>query len=90
LLIEGTVDGLQAITDTVQDSRIPGDVPLIQKPALVIAGEIDTIVPMEDSQRLARELGAEFFVAEGAGHWPGEKDPDAVAAKLLEFLAANP
>ncbi len=89
LLIENTVDGLRAISDTQQISRLPDDVTLIDKPALVIAGEVDEIVPRADSEWLAETLNAELYIAEGAGHWPAEKDPATVARHILNFFAAN-
>ena len=86
LLIIDTVDGLQAISATQQDTRLPDDIPLIDKPVLVIAGEVDDIVPMADNERLVAELDAEFYVAEGAGHWPGEREPNVVADVVLNFF----
>ncbi|HJP03921.1 MAG: hypothetical protein CL799_00400 [Chromatiales bacterium] len=89
LLIENTVDGLRAISDTQQISRLPDDVALIDKPVLVIAGEVDEIVPRADSEWLAETLNAKLYIAEGAGHWPAEKDPATVARHILNFFAGN-
>lgn len=87
LLIEGTVDALRAISATEQDTLLPDDVPQIDKRALVIAGETDNIVPLADNARLVAELGAEYCIAEGAGHWPGERNPDGLAQQLIAFFA---
>jgi pimeloyl-ACP methyl ester carboxylesterase len=89
LLITDTVDGLRAISATEQITRLPDDIELIDKPTLVIAGEIDTIVPRADSEKLAATLDAELFIAEGAGHWPGEANPALIAQVVLDFFAAN-
>jgi pimeloyl-ACP methyl ester carboxylesterase len=89
LRIKGTVDGLRAISATPQDSRLPADVSLIRTPALVIAGETDEIVPAADTERLVAALGADYFVAEGAGHFPMEREPDRVARRILDYLAAR-
>lgn len=89
LRIRGTVDGLRAISATPQDSRVIPDLGQVGKPVLVIAGEIDPIVPLADSRAIAGAVDGELYIAEGAGHWPGENDPDAVARRLLDFLAAQ-
>jgi len=89
LLIEDTIDGLRAISATPQRTRLPDDIPLIDKPVLVIAGELDNIVPLADNEKLAEVLDAELFVAAGAGHWPAEQEPERVATHMLEFFAAN-
>lgn len=86
LRIENTVDGLRAISKTEQISRVPGDVHLIDRPVLVVAGELDEIVPRADSDLLAETLDAELYIAEGAGHWPGEKDPAQLAERIVRFF----
>lgn len=64
-------------------------IPEIQQPALVIAGESDTVVPVTDGERLHRELpNAELVVLPACGHVPQEECPaafeDAVAAWLAQ------
>jgi len=87
LLIENTIDGLRAISATPEITRLPDDIPQIDKPVLVVAGETDTIVPLEDNKKLAEVLDAELFVAPGAGHWPAEQEPERVARRILDFFA---
>jgi len=87
LYIKNTVDGLRTISATEQVTRLPEDLPQIDKPVLVVAGEVDNIAPIEDNERLVSELDADYFVAAGAGHWPAEKQPDVVARRILDFLA---
>ena len=89
LLITDTVDGLRAISATEQISRLPADLEQIDKPTLVVAGATDTIVPRADSENLAGTLDAKLFVAEGAGHWPGEANPAQIAQLILDFFAVN-
>jgi pimeloyl-ACP methyl ester carboxylesterase len=59
----------------------------VQQPSLVITGDSDAVVPVEDSDRLAAELpNAEFVVLPSCGHVPQEECPelfeDAVGAWL--------
>jgi len=89
LRIKDTVAGLQAISRTDRDSRVPHDIPQITQPVLIIAGEVDPIVSLPNNRRLARELNAELFIAPGAGHWPAEKDPERIAQTMLMFFATH-
>ena len=62
----------------------------IQQPTLVISGENDHVVPLEDSERLNAELpNSELIVLADCGHVPQEECPvsfqDAVAQWLIEL-----
>ena len=70
VLIENTVDALQAINDTPQVSRLPGDLSLISVPVIVIWGSDDEIVPVEEGQRLADTLNTDLLKIEGGSHAP--------------------
>jgi pimeloyl-ACP methyl ester carboxylesterase len=39
-------------------------------PVLVLAGDRDAFLPVDSAEALARAVGAEHRVLEGAGHWP--------------------
>lgn len=59
----------------------------ILAPTLVISGDDDRIVPLEDSQRLASELpNAQLVVIPNCGHIPQEECPDAFLAAINAFL----
>jgi pimeloyl-ACP methyl ester carboxylesterase len=70
VLIENTVDTLQAINDTPQVSRLPADLPLISIPVSVIWGTDDQIVPVEDGQQLADTLDTTILLIDGGSHAP--------------------
>ncbi len=56
-------------------------------PVLVITGDDDQIVPMEDSVRLARELpSAELVIIPGCGHVPHEECPSEFLKASRKFL----
>ena len=55
--------------------------------SLVITGEQDTMVKMEESMRLASELPfAELVVVPGCGHLPQEEQPEAFVMAVRKFL----
>lgn len=56
--------------------------------AIVIHGRADPI-PLESSELVARALGAELVVLDGAGHVPYVEQPDALFAAVERFLAAT-
>ncbi len=60
----------------------------IDLPALVISGEQDVIVPVQDSARLARSLPqAEFVILPECGHVPQEECPQAFLDAVNPFLS---
>lgn len=60
----------------------------IQKPVLVLHGEHDTLLPMQDSKDLADLIkNARFEVIPGQGHCFNVENPRAFAEKLLTYLA---
>lgn len=66
---------------------IPERVREISIPTLVISGEQDQIVPLEESLRLADEIpGANLVVIPECGHVPQEECPQAFMAAVEEFL----
>jgi pimeloyl-ACP methyl ester carboxylesterase len=88
--IAGTVDTFQAINRSDRgDREFYKRVPDIAVPALVIWGSEDTIVPVANGDRLARELQSPFVLISGAGHVPYWEQPDKVAERVLAFLDAG-
>ena len=85
--IAGTVDTFQAITASDRgDKEFYKRVPEIKTPSLVIWGGNDTIVPVANGDRLARELGSQFILINAAGHVPYLEQPDKVAERVLNFF----
>lgn len=61
----------------------------IATPTLVVGGEADAIVPIADSQRVARSIpGARFRTLPDVGHMPHEEDPAATAELVRSWLAS--
>ncbi|WP_026639200.1 alpha/beta fold hydrolase [Bordetella petrii] len=63
----------------------------IGMPTLVLTGEHDFIWPPRFGAELAARIpGARFEPVADAAHFPPLQQPDAVAAKVLDFLDRNP
>lgn len=59
----------------------------VQQPVLVVSGEADRLVPVEDSREVARRLPrASFAIVPGCGHVPHEECPDAFGDIVEDWL----
>jgi len=59
----------------------------ITQPTLVISGEGDGIVPVEESRRLQQSIpGSELVVLPNCGHVPQEECPAAYSAAVLDWI----
>ena len=62
--------------------------PEIRVPTLLIWGDHDRIVPLENGHRLSQDVpGARLEVVADCGHIPQEEQPDVLLKILLPFLA---
>jgi pimeloyl-ACP methyl ester carboxylesterase len=80
---------IQQILDSAVrgEDVLDGRVSAIQKPALIIWGRGDRLVPLALGQRLHRELrGSRLEVIEQCGHMPQVECPAAFNERLLAFL----
>jgi pimeloyl-ACP methyl ester carboxylesterase len=65
----------------------PIDLPQVTVPTLVLWGEEDVLITVEDGRRAAEHVPCHRFVPiPSAGHLPMEERPQAVAEALREFL----
>jgi pimeloyl-ACP methyl ester carboxylesterase len=60
----------------------------VRTPALIVVGtkDKDFADPVGEGKSLASLMGADLFIAEGAGHYPQVEIPDAMAPAVIEFL----
>lgn len=59
----------------------------ISQPTLVISGQEDKVVPVEDSQKIAELIkDAKFIIIEDCGHMPHEEKPDEFIQIVDEWL----
>lgn len=80
----------RAIIRTVRSwdaERISRDAHLIKQPTLLLWGENDREIPVEDAERLHREIeGSRLFVFRNCGHLPHEEYPEAFTSLVTEFV----
>jgi len=63
----------------------------IRRPALILAGEADQVVPAENARRLAAKLPkAQLQIFAGAGHLCPLERPEAFNRAVLDFLGGSP
>lgn len=67
-------------------SRIEEDAHLINQPTLIVWGEDDKVIPVEDGYTLHREiLNSRFVILKDCGHVPQEEKSDIFVELVAEF-----
>ena len=70
--------------------RISRDAHLIKQPTLLLWGENDIEIPLEDGERLHREIrGSRLIVFLNCGHLPHEEYPEAFTQIVSDFINAD-
>lgn len=91
LTVIGWEQAFWRFTTAPRDNDLLAQVASISQPTLLITGDADTVVPTDDTERLATELGGainrpELVVIDEAGHLPHEERPEQFVAALLDWL----
>jgi non-heme chloroperoxidase len=91
--LQGMQAGLKAVYDCIKvfsETDLTEDLKKIDVPTLIIHGDDDQIVPIEDSALLSSKIvkGATLRVYKGAPHGLPSTMKDAVNAELLAFFQA--
>ena len=74
-------------TRAAEAPGLAGRLDQVQVPTLVISGNDDQIVPVENSQRLAGDIpGAKLVILENCGHLPQEECPNAFMTAVTDFI----
>ena len=72
----------------VNTSEYKSKIPEIQQPVLVISGDGDAVVPVEDSQRLHSELpNSDLSILTSCGHVPQEECPELFIEAVDAWLS---
>lgn len=80
--------GLAAMLSAVEGLDLTPHLSSIRCPALILAGELDTMFPPEQSRALAEAIpGARLEIVPGAPHGMVVENPGATARILLDFLS---
>ncbi len=84
---EADLSALQGGLEILRNCDLRSALPDIRQPALVIAGERDTLTPPQASQYLASHLpDARLATIRGAAHAPFLSHPDEFMEHILDFL----
>ena len=91
--MQGMQAGYKAVFDCIKafsETDFTEDLKKIDVPTLIMHGDDDQIVPIDDSTRLSIKLvkGAVLNVYAGAPHGMAETMRDQINADLLEFIKA--
>jgi 3-oxoadipate enol-lactonase len=91
LIESNTAEGIAAAIQAIRDR--PDSMSILERcavPGLVITGEEDTIIPVAESEAMARALPrAQLVVLAAAGHLSSLELPDDFSEALGNFLLAN-
>jgi len=81
---------LQKALRTLLDTDLRSEIESLRRPALLIHGDRDTLVPVQGAHWLAQHLPfGRLRVIAGASHAPFLSHPDQFIAALIEFLEPN-
>jgi pimeloyl-[acyl-carrier protein] methyl ester esterase len=84
---EPELAALQSGLNILRDCNLRDALPQIAQPALVIAGERDTLTPPDASRHLAERMPqARLALVDGAAHAPFLSHPDRFVACIKDFL----
>jgi pimeloyl-[acyl-carrier protein] methyl ester esterase len=84
---EPDLAALQGGLEILRDCDLRGALPDIAQPALVMAGERDTLTPPQASQYIAAKMpNARLATVSGAAHAPFMSHPDEFVKHVVNFL----
>ena len=78
---------LQAGLEILRTSDLRAALPEVQQTTLVLAGERDTLIPLQATQYLAQQMpNAELVKIKGAAHAPFLSHPEEFVSHVVKFL----
>lgn len=84
---EPELAALQSGLDILRDADLRAGLPAIKQPALIIAGERDTLTPARASEYLAQQMpNAQLAVIKGAAHAPFLSHQQEFLHAVVDFL----
>jgi pimeloyl-ACP methyl ester carboxylesterase len=87
LMAENWDRALWEHTKATNAPDLAGRLDQIQVPTLVISGDDDQIVPVENSRQLAGDIpGASLVIIDNCGHLPQEECPDVFMSNVKVFI----
>jgi pimeloyl-[acyl-carrier protein] methyl ester esterase len=84
---EPDLDALQAGLEILRGCDLRSALPKVKQPALAVAGQRDTLIPLQAAQYLASNMpNGRLAVIAGAAHAPFLSHPDEFAGHVVDFL----
>jgi pimeloyl-ACP methyl ester carboxylesterase len=84
--IEGSIAALAAMTRAPADSDLPAIIPQTKLPTVILVGEADPYISLEQATDLAQRLpNAELISIPKAGHYPQVEQSNVVNRQLIEI-----
>jgi len=81
--------GLIGLLDSAASFSLRSELDAIRCPTLIVAAELDGVIPLERCRGLAEAIpGAEFKIIKGAGHAVVVEQPETIIALVMDFLGA--
>lgn len=88
LAVRGAGRAYQGLTRPRSEAASPVDISDTTVPTLVVWGEEDTLISVDDARQRSRDIpGARFVALPGIGHLPMEEAPERLAEEIRSFLA---
>jgi len=88
--VQGSAACWQSLAQAPPLRDVRGLADSIHRPAHVLWGAADPIVPLWAGRKLARKLGCDLTVLDACGHFPQEEYPERTAEVVEAFLAGLP
>jgi pimeloyl-ACP methyl ester carboxylesterase len=92
---QAAMAGNRAVLETyaghaMADPGLPGRLPAVRVPVLVVWGEADRMIPVEHGRAYAAAIpGARLLTLAQAGHLPQLETPDQLLAAVRDFMAGT-
>jgi pimeloyl-[acyl-carrier protein] methyl ester esterase len=87
---EPDMGALQSGLEILRDCDLRGALPEVKQPVLVIAGERDTLTPLQAAQYMAAQMpDARLITIKGAAHAPFLSRPEIFVERIREFLKSE-
>ncbi len=83
---EGVVEFIVNLSRAMDDLNIKDDLPQVEVPTLIIWGEYDKVLPVENAYHFHKLIkNSQLKILKDAGHVPMEEYPQAIAKEIINF-----
>ena len=80
----------RAVMGVSNRASLLGEINRIKTPTLIVMGEEDAAVPLEEAKRIHSEIAhSKLVILPRAGHTPNVEEPEAVNRLLEDFISEH-